>query len=276
MFTSPLFADEGGGKKLMTKGDAIALLSASDFMRQKIGALLSWIIGYDISKVNRAKLVPIINYIVAVPRKAPPDGRTIIELQASVDDPGGIANIEGVRADLSEIGKLSNMMLVDNGLWGDRVASDGIFTIQTNVARTVPLGEKEVSVAVANKKGWVAMGKTTLEVLKRLTIVRAQALPDKITAGRRNMVLFEVTVVNPDAEEQMRRVFINLAALGGGKLVLLNDEGREGDRNASNNVFSVEIEINPGHTPRTVEIPVYAENTGGAADFSKINIEVVK
>ncbi|MFA4858404.1 MAG: hypothetical protein WC636_03910, partial [Candidatus Margulisiibacteriota bacterium] len=150
----PFAASAAEQKKYLTKGDAVAFLTASDFLKNKIGALLSWTIGYDISKVNRAKVVPVINYILAIPRKAPPDGRTIIELQASVDDPGGLVNIQGVRADLSEIGKLSNMMLVDNGLWGDAKAEDGIFTIQTNVSLSVSLGEKEVAVAVANQKGW--------------------------------------------------------------------------------------------------------------------------
>src|SRR3989338_3880042 len=153
----------------MTKGEAIMMLSATDFMKQRIGELLSWTVGYDVSRVNRVKLTPTINYVKAVPRKMPPDGRTVLELVASVDDPAGLSNISGVRADLSSIGRLPNTTLVDNGLFGDQRAAVGVYTLQTSVSRSVALGVKDIPVAVANKKGWLALAKTSLDVRKNPT-----------------------------------------------------------------------------------------------------------
>ncbi|MBU0687503.1 MAG: hypothetical protein KKB81_06640 [Candidatus Margulisbacteria bacterium] len=262
-------------EKYMTKGEAIAYISATDFVKQKIGALLSWTVGYDISKVNRARLVPIINYIVAVPRKAPPDGRTIVELQASVDDPGGLPNISGVRADLSGIGKLPNMMLVDNGLWGDAKAGDGIYTMQTNISRAVSLGEKEVAVAVANRKGWVALGKTNLLVLKTPKIVTVKATPSSVVADGTKTVLIEVELEGKEKDREVKRVFVNLQELELGKLVLLRNDGKEGDRVADDNVFIVKVLIPAGLSPKTAEIPVYVENFSGGAGVAKLKIKIV-
>ncbi|MDD5594611.1 MAG: hypothetical protein PHG97_07740, partial [Candidatus Margulisbacteria bacterium] len=140
LYAGPAAAQKkAGAEEAMTKGEAIQLLSTTDFMKQKIGELLSWTVGYDVSKVSRVKLTPTINYLRAVPRKLPPDGRTIMEVEASVDDPGGLINIAGVRADLSSIGRLPNTMLVDNGLYGDKKAGDGVYTLQATVSPKISL-----------------------------------------------------------------------------------------------------------------------------------------
>jgi hypothetical protein len=202
----------GGQEKALTKGEAIEQISAADFMREKIGQLLSWTVGYDISKVNRVRLVPTINYIKAVPRRVPPDGRTILEVTTSVDDPGGLSNISGVRADLSSIGNFPNMMLVDNGLWGDQVANDGIFTLQSSVNREVSAGDKEITVAAANKKGWLAVSRTTVEVKKDPVIVAAAARPERVLAG--GELALEVEIENPGRPEDIREVLADLSELG--------------------------------------------------------------
>lgn len=159
-----VFAGLAPAEEVLSKGEAVAMISATDFMKNKIGDLLSWTIGYDMNKVNRMRLVPSFRYITAVPRRVPPDGRTILELSAAVEDPMGLLNISGVRADLTSIGKLQNMTLVDNGLWGDKIAGDGIYTLQSNISPSTPIGEKEIAVAAANKKGWLAISKTSVAV----------------------------------------------------------------------------------------------------------------
>ena len=199
--------------EVMTKGQAIMLLSATDFMKQKIGELVSWTVGYDVSKVNRVKLTPTINYIKAVPRQVPPDGRTVLDLLASVDDPGGLANIAGVRADLSSIGRLPNTMLVDNGVYGDKQAGDGVYTLQTNVSTKATLGMKDITVAVANKKGWLALSKTTLDIEKNPTILEAKLEPDRAPVGGGTPIKITVTVNNPGRPEDVNNVTADLSSL---------------------------------------------------------------
>lgn len=228
-------------QEALTKGEVVMLISATDFVKRKIGKLLSWTVGYDISKVNRVKLTPTINYIKALPRKVPPDGRTILEIIASVDDPAGLANIAGVRADLSSIGRLSNTMLVDNGLFGDVKASDGIYTLQTSVSPKVDIGAKEVSIAVANKKGWLALAKTTLDIKKNPVIIDVVVVPEKVRAG--SFATLTVKVDNPGRPQDIKSVTVDLRALGYTELLPLRNDGKSGDALAGDNIFSLQFRV---------------------------------
>ena len=39
--------------KLMTRAEVVEKISTTDFFKKKIGDLLNWSIGYDITKINR-------------------------------------------------------------------------------------------------------------------------------------------------------------------------------------------------------------------------------
>jgi len=238
-----------GEVEYLTKGDAVMLLSATDFVKQKIGALLSWTIGYDITKINRVQLIPSINYIKVVPRKVPPDGRTVLEIIASVDDPGGLGNIAGVRADLSAIGQLPNMMLVDSGLFGDEKAGDGIFTLQTNVPDRIEPGAKDVPVAVANKKGWLALAKTTLDISKNPVIIETRFSPETVIADGKSVITIFVKVDNPGRETDIKGVTADLSLFG--------YEEKTALRNLGNKLYSIRffvpVKVKAGSYPIRVE-----------------------
>ncbi|MFC1568135.1 hypothetical protein ACFL37_00370 [Candidatus Margulisiibacteriota bacterium] len=267
---------EATEQKALTRGEAVMLISATDFMKKKIGELVSWTIGYDISKVNRVKLTPSINYVRAVPRRVPPDGRTILEIVASVDDPGGLSNIAGVRADLSAIGRLPNTMLVDNGLFGDRQADDGIYTLQTSASPKVTMGPKEVSVAVANKKGWLALAKTTLDIKKNPTIIEAGFSPDKVRADGRSMTVLTVRVDNPGRVEDVKSVTADLRALGYAELVTLRNDGKEGDAVAEDDVFTLQIIVEDFVKTGDHQIRIGAANLIGGYTDQDIILKVYK
>jgi hypothetical protein len=263
-------------EKYLTKGEAAVLISATDFMREKIGALLSWTIGYDITKVNRTRLIPVINYVLAVPKAVPPDGRTVLEIKASVDDPSGLKNISGVRADLTALGRLPNMMLVDNGLWGDEKAGDGVYTLQTSVSPKIEIGGKEIPVAAANKKGWLAMAKTSLEVAKSPRILKAQALPQKIVKGKTTAVLLVVEVYNPGRIEDLTSVTVDLEPLGGAREVPLYNNGSHGDKVALDDVFSLVWEVRDPVSEGIKRLPVAATNALGSRATGEMLLEVVR
>ena len=255
-------------EKYMTRSEAAKLISATDFLKNKIGALLSWSIGYDISAVNRAKLVPTIKYIQATPIKVPPDGRTVLSLLVAVDDPGGLNDISGVRADLSTIGQSTNTALVDNGLWGDARAADGIYTIQTNVKINVEYGEKEIAVAVANKKGWLTLSRASLNVEKNPIIIWAKATPPNARADGSSKVLLQVAVENPGRIEDVKGVKINLSSIGGKEEAFLRNTGTGGDVKAKDNIFSLEITVPRGIYEGEKKLPGSVTNViGGQAQF---------
>jgi len=260
----------------LSKGEAVMLLSATDFMKQKIGELLSWTVGYDISKVNRVRLIPIINYVKAVPKKMPPDGRTVLEVVASVDDPGGLVNISGVRADLSAIGRLPNTMLVDNGLFGDEKQGDGVYTLQTSISPKVSLGPKDIPVAVANKKGWLALARTSLEIRKNPVIAEARFLPERALADGKTLVTITVKVENPGRIEDVQSVTADLRPLRLSERTGLLNDGREGDVVAKDNTWSLQFTLSGAVKPGTYLIPVQVTNLVGGLAVGEAAITVYK
>jgi hypothetical protein len=272
--SQPILAAEGEPGGVLTKDEAIMRISATDFVRKKIGALLSWTVGYDISKVNRVKLTPTINYIKAIPIRVPPDGRTILEIQASVDDPGGLNNIAGVRADLSAIGRLANTMLVDNGLFGDTKAGDGVYTLQTNVSPKIDIGPKDVPVAVANKKGWLALSKTTLEIKKNPVIIEAKLNPDRLPADGKTLTTLILKIDNPGRIEDLRSVTVDLRALGFNELLSLRNDGQQGDLVAEDDTFTLQFAVPKGVKRGDYSIRVGAANMIGGYDFTDLILKV--
>jgi hypothetical protein len=250
-------------ERAMTKAEAMALLARSAAVKKKEANMLNWGTGYDITKINRVRMMPIINYVNAVPKRMPPDDRTIIEITASVDDPGGLKNISGVKADLSGLGKLANMTLVDTGLWGDSVAGDGIFTLQTTVNRDIPSGGKEVQVTAANKKGWLAVAKTTIDIAKDPVIVSVTAYPNRVTAG--GTITLAVKVDNPGRIEDVSEVRVNLSEVGGGEVLLPF---------AQDDTFSDNITIGASTVPGVKRLPVRITNLAGGQSSGIIQIEV--
>jgi len=259
------FAGSSLAEKAMTRAEAIALLSKSQAVKKKESTLFNWNVGYDISKINRVRLMPIINFVRAIPKKVPPDGRTIIELLASVIDPGGMKNISGVKADLSSLGKLSNMTLVDSGLWGDAVAGDGIYTLQSTVNTDVSLGDKEIPVTAANKKGWLALAKTSIDIEKDPVILSAVANPAKVPAG--NYTALSVRIDNPGRLEDISDVTVDLRDVGGDEIKL---------RIANDGSFIGNIVVSSDISAGTKKLPVKTKNLAGGAATGVIQIEVQK
>jgi hypothetical protein len=252
------------------------LLSASDFMKKKISDLVSWTVGYDISGLSRVTLLPTINYIRAVPKKVPPDGRTIIEIVASVDDPAGLGNISGVRADLSSIGRLSNTLLVDNGLYGDTKALDGVYTLQTSASPKVIIGQKEIPVAVANKKGWLTIAKTNLDIRKNPDIIEVRFAPDRARADGRSVVTLNVRVDNPGRVEDLERVSADLSPLGYGERILLRNDGKGGDAVAGDEIFTLQFTVPDSLKPGDYSIRVEAQNVMSGFSSKNVALEVYK
>ncbi|MDD4179145.1 MAG: hypothetical protein PHH14_03755 [Candidatus Margulisbacteria bacterium] len=275
-FTPAQAQKKAAAEEVLTKGDAVMMLSATDFMKKKIGELLSWTVGYDVSKVSRVKLTPSINYVKALPKRVPPDGRTVIELQASVDDPSGLKNIAGVRADLSSIGRLSNMMLVDNGLFGDETPGDGVFTLQTSVSPQINIGNKDIAVAVSNKKGWLALAKTSLEVKKDPSILEARFLPDRVLAESGNLVTITVRVENPGRLIDIQSITADLSALQLSARESLYNTGEDGDLAAGDDTWTLQFALPKGAPVGTFTIPLQVTNLVGGLAIGEATITVYK
>jgi len=269
---NPVFAEEE--KKLMTRAEVIDKLSTADFLKKKIGDLLNWSVGYDITKINRTNLAPTISFLKATPVVAPPDNRTVVSLSAKVDDPSGLDNIRGVRADLSSIKKLPNTILVDNGLWGDAKSGDGIYTLQTNIGYDVTGGPKDIAVAVANKSGWVAVGRTELNVELNPIISEEKIIPQIVPADGKTIVSISVKINNPGRKEDLKDVTIDLSEVGLGSKIGLRDDGTGGDKLAGDRVFTVEFRVRPGINSGPKKLVLTAVNVSGGKGVKDLELGV--
>jgi hypothetical protein len=270
---SAVFAEDKPAKTV-TRAEIVEKLSTSDFLKKKIGDLLNWSIGYDITKINRTNLAPTISYIVATPLKVPPDERTVVLITAKVSDPKGPDNIKGVRADLSSINRLPNMMLVDNGLWGDKVAGDGIYTLQTNVGYDVVQGSKDIPVAVANKAGWVAVSNTNLNVETNPVIYDSRAIPEEVQADGRTQIMLIAKVENPGRNEDIKEVSVDLSPIGGENGTLMWDDGTHGDVRAGDKVYTTVVTVKTGTASGIKRLPVKAVNNSNGEGDGEIILKV--
>lgn len=266
----------GQKDRFVTRGEMAVKLSTTDYMKVKISALLNFAVGYNLSTLNRATMAPIIRYINVTPYRLPPDGRTLFKLNASVDDPGGLSQIIGVRADLSNLGKLSATTLVDNGLWGDDKASDGIYSLQTSASTKVGGGDKEVSVSVANKKGWMSVAKTNVIIEKGLVVSEAAADPKVIPLDGTSKTLLTVKIGGPDGTDNVSRVIVDLSAVGGAQETRMYNDASHGDLSDGDSIFSLEVLPATSSQAGILKLPVYVFNTGGAFARSEINLRLVK
>jgi hypothetical protein len=255
-------------QKIMTRSQVIEKLSAADFVKKKIGDLLNFGTGYDITKINRTNLAPTISFIKLTPIKVPPDNRTVVLLTAKVTDPRGPDNINGVRADLSTINKLPNMMLVDNGLWGDASAGDGVYTLQTSVGYDVQSGSKDIPVAVSNKLGWVALGKTGLDVQQNPRIIEAKSDPTYTKADGTTILLLTVRTDNPGRQEDIKEVVIDLRPIGGDNNVRMIRNEKE------NNLFYLSTTVKEGIGIGLKTLSIRTTNINGGSGSGELLLEV--
>lgn len=259
------------GERYLSRGEMAVMMSATDFMKEKISNLLNFAVGYNLVSLNRLTMAPIIRFARVNPGKVPPDGRTPFNLYVSVDDPGGLSEIIGVKADITSLGKLSGMSLVDNGLWGDLKAGDGIFTLQANTSTKIKPGEKEVSIAVANKKGWMSVAKTSVIVENMPTIISSLATPYNIRPDAIAPVRFTSRVIDPGGSDNIARVSIDLRPLGGSQ-----DQLMKNDVSESGSIFALDFVPGKNLSPGVKKLQVLAVNRQGGAATGEILLNVVK
>jgi hypothetical protein len=168
------------------------------------------------------------------------------------------------------------MALVDNGLWGDFKADDGIYTIQTNVKLDVAHGKKEIPIAVANKKGWLTLSKTSLDVERDPSVIWAKATPTSVRADGKSKVLLEVAVDNPGRIEDIKSVTVDLRGIGGGKDSPMRNDGTAGDKKPMDNVFTLEITPPPKVSSGEKRLSVKVENIIGGRASGEIILVVIR
>jgi hypothetical protein len=167
-------------------------------------------------------------------------------------------------------------MLVDNGLFGDEKSGDGIYTLQASVSPRISLGSKDIPVAVANRKGWLALAKTSLEVKKNPAILEARFQPERALADGRTLVTITVKIDNPGRIEDIQSVSADLRQLRLSERATLMNDGQRGDVSAKDNIWTLQFTLSGAVAPGTYLIPVQVTNLVGGFAVGEAAITVYK
>ena len=261
----PICASE----KVLTRGDMAVMFSATEFMKEKIGQLMNFSVGYSMPSFNRATLAPVMKYIKIDPDKILLDKNLLFKMMVSVDNPGGLSEIEEVKLDAESLGKPLDLKMVDNGLWGDEVANDGIFTLQEKVSPNIDPGEKEITVSVINKKGWMSVARAGVQVeklQKQNVEIEALANPNRIKSGENSKVVFTVRLPNFQGDDSTLTAYADLSSLGYGDKVQMKKNRK---------TFYLEINMS-GISSGTKIVPIKIYDASGSSFSAEIKVDIAR
>ncbi len=125
------------------------------------GALTTDTVSITVYQVNEA---PRIRSTKLNPTSIPNDGVTQTRITIEVEDPNGLDDLHSVTIDLAPLGHQGEEPMYDDGGAVDEIAGDGVFTITTSAKRTVPAGEKTLTITVTDRAGETASQTLTLEL----------------------------------------------------------------------------------------------------------------
>ena len=74
-------------------------------------------------------------------------GQLTHHMEVAVSDPDGVSSVQAMIGRLADIGKSEQwLLMVDDGTSGDRVAGDGIYSLNFDARSTIPEGELEIKI----------------------------------------------------------------------------------------------------------------------------------
>jgi hypothetical protein len=98
------------------------------------------------------------------PERVAADGKTIVTLTAKIDNPGRLEDVVEVKVDLRALGLSAEARLRNDGMEGDAVPKDNLWTLQFIVPKTTKPGNYVLPLEVVNLVGGVGKGTVNLTV----------------------------------------------------------------------------------------------------------------
>jgi hypothetical protein len=127
---------------------------------------------------------------------------------------------------------------------------------------------------VANRSGWVAVGRTNIDVRSSPVISEGKATPPSVPSDGKTEVLLSAMVENPGRQEDLRGVTIDLTSIGLESKVSMWDDGTHGDVKAGDMIFSAAVVPKQGTSAGTKTLRVSASNVFGGAAEGEITLAV--
>jgi hypothetical protein len=167
-----------------------------------------------------------------------------------VQGAGPAAPISSVVADLTSIGGLSAVAMLDDGVAPDGTAGDLIYTLSATVASGTPVGNRSIPVTITDSLNRTGNASITVTVLNCNPV--ASASSRGVCNDETAVLTANVTPgIMPPSTGLM--VFVDLSAYGAG-LVNFTDDGMNGDAVANDNIFSYTFTPPTGQPSGTVAV----------------------
>ena len=131
-----------------------------------------------------------------------------------------------------------------------------------------------MAIAVANKKGWLAMAKTTLDIKLNPAIIETKFIPERARAGSSSPVTLTVKIENPGRIEDLEKVTADLRSFGYTELVFLRNDGKGGDVVAGDHIFSLQFVVPEFVVEGEYSVRVGVSNLAGGYSFTDIVLRV--
>jgi hypothetical protein len=209
----------------------------------------------------------------ASPSSVSPGGTTLLTVAVT---PGANPTSTGltVSANLSSIGGPTNAAFHDDGLNGDAVAGDGIFSYQATVANGTPGGAASLPFTVSDAQGRTGTGTISLNVTAPTNPTGvASANPGAVLPGAATLLTVAVTPgANPTSTGLT--VSADLSRIGGSSTQTFYDDGTHGDAVAGDGVFSFQATVSSSTAPGVESMPFTINDAQGRTGSGSISLTV--
>lgn len=109
---------------------------------------------------------PFLDNIKVSPDVVYNSGEDTILITCEVSDENGLDDIYKVRVDLSEIEGSSKRKMYDDGIFGDKEADDGIYSLEVVISKGLTQGEKTLRITVLDKSDGEFIQEITVVILE--------------------------------------------------------------------------------------------------------------
>lgn len=176
----------------------------------------------------------------AAPASVAPGAATLVTARVTAATLPASTSI-GVTANLSGLGGSKSQRLRDNGLNGDAVAGDGVYSFRQTVRSSISPGVRTVRLEVNDAQGRSVVGSASVEVVAATPSTApfgaASASPSTLVAGESSLLTVRVTPGTGPASTGLA-VTSDLSSIGLAAAQSFNDAAQNGDAVAGDGTFS--------------------------------------
>lgn len=212
----------------------------------------------------------------AAPNPVAPGQTTLITARVVAGTQPDSTSI-GATANLSALGGGKNQRLRDNGLNGDVLAGDGIFSHRQTVGNSIAVGSRNVRISVNDAQGRSVSVTTTVQVASAEPSVapfgNAAASPNSLLAGEASLLTVRVTAGTGPMSTGLT-VSSDLSSLGLAAAQAFNDAGQNGDALAGDGTFSFRATVPSAASAGTRTLSARITDTQGRSSTAGYSLTV--